>query len=317
MEVDTAKKDKHKAAFAEAVAEGFRQVYPEQFDELGQAEMFDPDVLYGLVEQPKDPSMGRFALPVFRFLKILRQKPPEVAAAVTEVANDALGKEAGAAVTCEAVGGYINARIDPSRLAADTVGTILSQGRGYGSSEEGRGKTELVEYSSPNIAKPFGIGHLRTTVIGNSLRRIFKKLGYTVVGINYPGDWGTQFGKMIVAYRRWGGPETLQGEAVKNLLELYVRFHEEADKDDSLNEEARLAFKELEQGEPEATRLWEEFKRISFAEFDRVYTSLGVEFDLVIGESFFNDKMEAAVKRLKKAGLTEISRGAEIVDLSD
>ncbi len=195
---------------------------------------------------------------------------------------------------------------------------LLSEGNKYGASTSGSGKTCLVEYSSPNIAKPFGVGHLRSTVIGNSLRRIFKKLGYNVVGINYPGDWGTQFGKMIVAYRKWGEKVSLESEAaVEQLLELYVRFHTEAETDKALDEEARRAFKKLEDGDPESVALWEQFKRTSHAEFDRIYGILGVEFDLVYGESFLNDKMEAVIARLTKAGLTSTSQVALVVALDN
>jgi len=177
------------------------------------------------------------------------------------------------------------------------------------------GKTYLVEYSSPNIAKPFGIGHLRSTILGHSLRRIYKKLGYTVVGINYPGDWGTQFGKMIVAFRKWGDEKVLEGWAVKNLLELYVRFHREAHLDDSLNDAAREAFRRLEDGDPETVELWEKFKEISYAEFDRIYSLLGIEFDWTYGESVLNDKMEPMIERLRKMALTSLSEGALVVEL--
>ncbi|MCB2201839.1 arginine--tRNA ligase [bacterium] len=317
MSIEAEQRDKYKTLFAQAVARAFQEVYPEQCAADSNAEMFSPEALYGALEKPRDASMGRFALPVFRFLKVLRQKPADVSAAVAEATNRILVAGGGQAVFCEGVAGYLNARIDQAKLAGETIRAVLSEGASYGSTNAGAGQTQLVEYSSPNIAKPFGIGHLRTTVIGNSLRRIFRKQGYEVVGINYPGDWGTQFGKMIVAYRMWGTPETLEGESVKNLLDLYVRFHVEAESDESLNDRAREAFRKLEDGDTGAVRLWEEFKKISFAEFNRVYDSLGIEFDLVIGESFFNDKMEAAVARLEKAGLTKVSQGALIVDLEE
>ncbi len=315
MSTDIETKDKYRAHFSDVLARAFRETYPEAYAATGPEQMFSQDFLYEALEKPRDASMGRFALPIFKFLKVLRQKPDEVSSVVSRTANRLLAEAGVKAITCEGVGGYINARIDQTRLAAETIGDILSAGRSYGGSSIGAGKTQLVEYSSPNIAKPFGIGHLRTTVIGNSLRRIYQKQGYEVVGINYPGDWGTQFGKMIVAYRMWGTAETLAGDSVKNLLDLYVRFHEEAEANESLNEEARQAFRALEEGNGEAVRLWEEFKKISFAEFNRVYSSLGIEFDLVIGESFFNDKMEAVIARLERAGLTRMSQGALIVDL--
>lgn len=315
MNTELAPKDSYRLQFAEAVARAFREVYPEVFAASGAEDMISPDALYAMLEKPRDASMGRFALPVFRLLKVLRKKPDEVTANVSEAANRILRDSGAGALLCEAVGGYINARIDQEKLAGETIKAILEAGLEYGSSNVGEGQTQLVEYSSPNIAKPFGIGHLRTTVIGNSLRRIYQKQGFSVVGINYPGDWGTQFGKMIVAYRKWGTSETLKSQSVKNLLDLYVRFHVEAESDESLDELARQAFKQLEDGDPEAVRLWEEFKKVSFAEFSRVYDSLRIEFDLVIGESFFNDKMEAVINRLERAGLTKVSHGALIVDL--
>jgi arginyl-tRNA synthetase len=196
------------------------------------------------------------------------------------------------------------------------VREVLDKGDRFGESDLGSGKTVLVEYSSPNIAKPFGVGHLRSTVIGNSLRRIFKKLGYHTVGMNFLGDWGTQFGKMIVAYRKWGTEATDKSQ-VSDLLELYVRFHDVAERDESLNEQAREAFKKLEEGDPEMTRLWQEFKTVSMAEFERIYDILGVQYDEVTSEAFLNDKMEAVLERLKKDGLTEISQGALVIDLKD
>ena len=317
MTTDTAK-DKHRQSFAAAVAAAFRQTYPELFQDMGEAEMFSAEVLYDLIEKPKDAAMGRYALPVFRFLRLLKKKPQEVADAVSGAANAVLGLDRTSMLRIVPAGGYLNAEIDSAGLAAETLALVLAQGDAYGSSRIGQGQTQLVEYSSPNIAKPFGIGHLRTTVIGNSLRRIFKKLGYQTVGINYPGDWGTQFGKMIVAWQKWGGDHLLgKDNDVKQLLELYVRFHDESEKDPALDDEARAAFKALESGEPEAVALWEKFKAISFAEFNRVYANLGVEFDLTIGESFFNDKMDAVIERLASAGLTKESQGALIVELED
>ena len=310
--------DRYKQQFAEAVAEAFRTLYPEAYAETGDREVFSRETVYRALETPRDPRRGRFSLPVFRHVKLLRDKPPEIAAKVAEETNRRLSMQAGAGLlSCRAAGGYLNAVIDPAALARETISRILTEESRYGSADIGRGKTILVEYSSPNIAKPFGVGHLRTTIIGHSLRRVFKKLGYDVVGINYPGDWGTQFGKMIVAFRKWGGPETLRGNAVKNLLELYVRYHREAEKDPALDDEARAAFRQLEAGDPETVRLWETFKEVSHAEFDRIYAALGVEFDLVIGESFFNDKMDAVIERLQRDGLTKVSQGALIVELNE
>lgn len=311
-------RDKYKDKFADTVAAAFRAIYPQVYQSTGHSAVFSRESVYESLERPRDPRMGRFAMPLFRHVRLLNDKPPEIAAKVADEVNRLLLSEPnGTLVTCQAAGGYLNARVDPHTLASETVRAILSEGASFGSETIGEGKTILVEYSSPNIAKPFGIGHLRTTILGNSLRRIFKKLGYKVVGINYPGDWGTQFGKMIVAFRKWGSEKLLAKDAVKNLLKLYVRFHREVESNPGLDDEARLAFKQLEQGEPEALALWKKFKEISQAEFDRVYSALDIEFDLVIAESFFNDKMDAVIERLERAGLTKLSRGALIVETDD
>jgi len=309
--------DDTKDQFALSTAAAFRQAYPDQFAGHGEHGPFSFNDIRSCLEKPKDARMGRFALPVFPYLKLLRSKPNEVAARVAEQANHLLLAAGNSGLTISADGGYLNAKIDQVAQMRATLSEILQEQTAFGDSGEGLGKTILVEYSAPNIAKPFGIGHLRSTIIGNSLRLIFKKLGYNSVGINYPGDWGTQFGKMIVAFRKWGSDQTLQGDAVRNLLELYVRFHEEAKKDATLEDQARLAFKHLEDGNPDATRLWDQFKTISYAEFDRIYKLLGVEFDVVYGESFLNDKMDAVIDRLTRDGLATVSDGALIVDLKD
>ncbi|MBK7141337.1 MAG: arginine--tRNA ligase [bacterium] len=309
--------DKFKEQFAITVATAFQQCYPEIYRTVGDNGPFhSPDVLKG-IERPKDPKMGSLAFPIFKFLPILKSKPNEVTASVAARANIILSASASPELAVTPASGYLNASIELTAVARETIGQAVTMQDKFGQSTVGNGKLNLVEYSSPNIAKPFGVGHLRTTIIGNSLRRIYKKLGYEVIGINYPGDWGTQFGKMIVAFRRWGSESTFQGEAVKNLLDLYVKFHAEAETDKSLDDEARVAFKKLEDGDPEATKLWERMKEVSFEEWSRVYGILGVEFDLVYGESFLNDKMEAVIERLQKDGLTSTSRGALVVDLND
>lgn len=310
-------RDKYKEAFALAVSRAFLEVYPDAVKADGDE--FTADYLYAALEKPKDPTMGRFALPVFRFARLLKTKPPEIAAKIAEAANRSLADLPQApGVGIEAVSGFLNARVSYPDLSKDVIGAVLKQDREYGSDNIGKAANYLVEYSSANIAKPFGVGHLRSTIIGHSLRRLYKKLGYNAIGINYPGDWGTQFGKMIVAVDKWGEPGLLDSDnVVKELLKLYVQFHVKASDDPSLDDEARAAFKRLEDGNPKAVKLWEKLKEVSYAEFDRIYRLLGVDFDLVIGESFFNDKMEAVVDRLKKAGLTEISQGALVVHLDD
>ena len=310
-------RDTYKERFAAAVATSFQNVYRDAFVSAGKQGPFDVDSVYSNLVPPKDPTMGRFSLPVFRFAKLLKQNPMQIAAAVVDEAGRLLSQEQFSSLRLEAVAGYINAKIDPVSFARETLTTILSQGEHFGDSDLGRGRINLVEYSSPNIAKPLGIGHLRSTIIGHSLRRIYCKLGYTAVGINYPGDWGTQFGKMIVSFTKWGDENTLKGDAVKNLLKLYVRFHCEAHENETLNDEAKRAFKELENGEPEARALWEKFNEISYSEFARIYGLLGIEFDWIYGESVLNDSMEAVIERLNKAGLTSVSQGALVVDLHD
>lgn len=310
--------DKFKEQFAQTVAKAFRTTYPDISATAGEHGPFSAEDVLNGIEKPKDPKMGSLAFPIFKYLSILKAKPDEVTRQIAEEANRSLQSNGSRpALTLTSVSGYINAVLDPIAISRQTLTEALTQESHFADSTIGNGKTNLVEYSSPNIAKPFGIGHLRTTIIGNSLRRIYKKLGYHTIGINYPGDWGTQFGKMIVAFRSWGSDETFKGEAVKNLLDLYVRFHAEADKDDSLNEAARVAFKRLEDGDLEAVALWNRMKEVSFEEWARIYGILGVEFDLVIGESFFNDKMGVVIARLERDGLTSISRGALVVDLND
>lgn len=185
----------------------------------------------------------------------------------------------------------------------------------YGGSNEGSGKTICIDYSSPNVAKNFHVGHLRTTIIGNSLNNIYKKLGYNVVRINHLGDWGTQFGKLIVAYKKWGSKEAIEENGISELMNIYVKFHDEAEKDDSLNDEARAWFTKMEQGDEEALSIWKWFREISLKEFLRVYDMLGIEFDSYAGESFYNDKMAAVIDELKEKGLITVSDGAQIVNL--
>lgn len=266
------------------------------------------------VEIPKDKAMGDFAFPCFRFAKTLHKKPMEIAAALVEKLseNELFSK-------VQAVGPYLNMFVDPVWFAGHILGLYEDaekNGREYGSDDMGNGKNVVMDYSSINVAKPFHIGHLRTTVIGNSICRILKFLGYNVISMNYLGDWGTQFGKMITAYRKWGGEET-EKKGVRGLLELYVKFHSEAEKDPSLEEEARATFVSLEQGDPEAIALWKRFVQISLNEVSRVYDMLDVKFDSYLGESFFYDKTGPVVEELKEKGLLVESEGAQIVNLDD
>jgi arginyl-tRNA synthetase len=314
------RKDKFKKQFSESTAEAFQKVYPDIFKEVGPEQVFAPEFVHENIEKPKDPKMGRIALPVFRYGRLLKDKPPQIASLIATTANDLLSASADETlVTVSAAGGFLNAQVDFKALAGATVGAIVESEQGYHGAQPGAGKKLLVEYSSANIAKPFGIAHLRSTMIGHSLRRIFKCLGYDVTGINYLGDWGTQFGKMIVAWRLWGDEKKLDDSKnpLDALLDLYVKFHNEAENDDSLNEQARKAFKSLEDGDDDAVALWKKFGEISMRELDQIYGALGVEFDLTLRESDFNDKMDAIIDRLAAAGLTSISQGALVVDLGD
>jgi len=193
---------------------------------------------------------------------------------------------------------------------------VAEQGQRYGASNIGAGKTVIIDFSHPNIAKPFGIHHLRSTVIGNALRHIYRALGYNVIGVNHLGDWGTQFGKLLAAWKRWGEGELTEDISVATLLELYVRIHDEIENDPAVEDEARLWFRRLEQGDPEARRMWEVCRSVSLKEFHRVYEMLGITFELVAGESFYQDKMQDTLQRLQDKGLTTLSEGATIVDLT-
>lgn len=312
-------RDKLKELFANAAAAAFQTVYTEKFKKVGNEKIFNPDFIYENLEKPKDPAMGRFALPVFKFVQLLEDKPPQITSKVSAEMNRIFNSSGNgpALLEIKAAGPYLNAIPNTIESSKTTLSEILNRQESYGNSNKGNNLKVLLEYSSPNIAKPFGVGHLRSTAIGNSLRKIFKALGYDAIGINFLGDWGTQFGKMIVAYRKWGNKDTLQGDSVSKLLELYVRFHEEAEKNPKFDDEARLAFRELENGEKSAVELWEKFKGVSQSEFNRIYNILGVEYDWVTGEAFLNDKMEDAIKRLEKNNLTKKSQGALIVDLND
>ena len=216
----------------------------------------------------------------------------------------------------ECMGGYLNFFVNKSMFAKQIVDNYLTDDN-YGGSDEGKGKTICIDYSSPNVAKNFHVGHLRTTIIGNSLNKIFTKLGYHVERINHLGDWGTQFGKLIVAYKNWGSKEAVEEQGIDELMRIYVKFHEEAEKDPSLDDEARAWFTKMEQGDEEALSIWKWFREISLKEFMRVYELLGMEFDSFAGESFYNDKMQPVIDELRQKGLIKVSDGAQIVELED
>lgn len=265
-----------------------------------------------MIEIPPDSNMGDFAFPCFRLAKTMRKAPQMIAA---ELAEKFAGNESFSKV--ENVNAYVNFFLNKAEVAAATVDAVIKAGAAYGGSEHGNGKTVCIDYSSPNIAKPFHIGHIRSTVIGNSLYKIYDSLGYDVVRINHLGDYGTQFGKMIVAYRKWGNKEEVEAEPIKSLLKYYVKFHEEAEKDPALEDEARATFTLLENGAEEETALWQWFRDESLKEFNYVYDLLGITFDSYAGESFYSDKMDRVVNILESKELLKDSEGTQIVDLSE
>ena len=272
----------------------------------------DEAELSSYIEIPPDRSMGDYAFPCFRLAKAMRKAPPAIAEELRA------GITLPSSITkAEVKGGYLNFFEDRAGAASATIKRVLADGENYGHSNEGGGKNVCVEFSSINIAKPFHIGHLPSTAIGNSLNRIYKALGYNTIAINHLGDWGTQFGKMIVAYKKWGGGKPIEESTVRELVKLYVSFHEEAEKDESLNDEARAWFRRIEQGDSEAVDLWQRMKTLTLKEVGEVYKLLGVEFDSYAGESFYEDKMQAVIDELDAKGLLKTDKGAKIVDLSE
>lgn len=271
----------------------------------------DLDTIEKLIEIPPKPEMGDYAFPCFQLSKALRKAPVMIATEL-KAKIDATGFE-----TIENLGPYLNFFVDKSMFVKSTLEKILTEKEAYGSSDLGNGKNVIVEYSSPNIAKPFHIGHLFSTAIGNSLYKILSFEGYNCVGINHLGDWGTQFGKLISAYKRWINEEALEKDPIAELLRIYVMFHDEAEKDPSLEDEARMHFKRLEDGCEEETKLWKRFKDLSLKEFEKVYDKLNVKFDSYAGESFYGDKMDSVVEDLESKGLLVESNGAKVVMLEE
>ena len=263
----------------------------------------------GQLAVPPDPNLGDYAFPCFRFAKVLRMAPPKIAEAV------AAAFDAPETARVEAVNGYLNFFLNRVNFAKGTLENVLVSGEKYGSSDMGAGKTICLDYSSINIAKRFHIGHLSTTMLGHSLKRIYEHLGYKTVGINHLGDWGTQFGKMICAYKLWGSEEQVEKGGVNELTRLYVKFHAEAEEHPELEDEGRAWFKKIEDGDPEALRIFNWFKELTLRDTARVYDLLGVKFDSYAGESFYNDKMGRVIDELKAKNLLTISDGASIVDL--
>lgn len=268
--------------------------------------------LEGMIEIPTDSKLGDYAFPCFRLAKTIRKSPAIIAKDIAEKLADN-----GMFERVENVNAYVNMFMNREIFVREVLSEVVRRKDRYGSSDVGQNRKVIVEYSSPNIAKPFHIGHIRSTVIGNAIYKIYDFLGYDTVRINHLGDYGTQFGKMIVAYRRWGKKEDVEKSPIQTLLSYYVKFHEEAEKDPSLEDEARSTFARLESGAEEEMALWKWFRDESLREFSRVYEMLGIEFDSYAGESFYSDKMNRVIDELKEKGLLVESQGAQIVDLSE
>ncbi len=272
------------------------------------------DELFGMLEYPPDNSMGDIALPCFRLSKTLRRSPVQIAQQLAE------SFDCDEIASCSAVNGYLNFKVDTIRFAKRVIGEIADKKEKYGSDGSGEGKKVVLDYSSPNVAKPFHIGHLGTTVIGHSLKLLHEFLGYECVGINYLGDWGTQFGKLIVAYKKWGNRETIEQGGVDELVKLYVRINNEIKEEEDrgvseLADASRAEFRKLEDGDSDNLALWRWFVDVSLEEYQKTYKQLGIEFDSYKGESFYTDKMPAQVEKLRNMGLLEIDDGASIVNL--
>ncbi len=270
------------------------------------------DEIKSMIEIPQDQSMGDYAFPCFRLAKTMRKAPNLIAA---ELAEKLQGEQLFSEIS--PVNAYVNMFVSREEMMKSTVSEVLEEKENFGRSDIGGNKKVIVEFSSPNIAKPFHIGHIRSTVIGNSLSKIYDALGYDVFKINHLGDYGTQFGKMICAYRRWGNREDVINSPIKTLLGYYTKFHVEVEEHPELEDEARAIFTKLEQGSKEEVELWQWFREESLKEFQRVYDMLGIEFDSYNGESFYSDKMPRVEKELLDKGLLQESKGAQVVDLEE
>lgn len=263
-----------------------------------------------LLENPKSAEHGDVAFPAFSLAKVYRKAPQQIAADLAEKIDSANFEK------IEVVGPYLNFFMNKELISKKVLQTVVKEKEHYGDSNIGNQGTVPIDMSSPNIAKPISMGHLRSTVIGNSIGFIMEKIGYQPIRINHLGDWGTQFGKLIVAYKKWGSEEAVKAEPINELLRLYVQFHEVAETEPELNEEARAWFKRLEEGDEEAIQLWQWFRDESMKEFNKIYDLLEVQFDSLNGEAFYNDKMDEIVELLEEKHLLNEDKGAEIVDLS-
>ncbi len=270
------------------------------------------DDLYQMIEYPKHTEMGDFAFPCFKLSKVFRKAPNVIAEELVEKLGSSDNFE-----QIQAVSGYVNFMVSKSVFAKTVIEDVLTQKELYGADTLGNNKNIIVEYSSTNIAKPFHMGHIRSTMIGESLNRIYKFLGYNTTSINHLGDYGTQFGKLIVAFKLWGDRDVIEADPIPELLKIYVKFHEEAEAKPELDDEARAWFTKLENQDAEALELWSWFREVSLKEFNRVYDMLGVHFDSYAGESFYSDKMPAVLAEMREKNIMVRSEGAEIVDLEE
>ena len=268
--------------------------------------------ILGLIEIPPNKDMGDYAFPCFKLAKVFRKAPNMIAADLAESIE-----VKGDISKVMPMGGYVNFFVNKSQLATNVINDVLTQKDTYGKSKLGEGKTVVIDFSSPNIAKPFHIGHIRTTVIGNALYKIYDSQGYDTVRINHLGDYGTQFGKLIVAFKLWGDKDAVEANPIPELLKLYIRFHDEAEEKPEMEDEARAWFTKLENGDAEAKELWQWFRDESLKEFARVYDLLDIEFDSYNGESFYSDKMDGVIETIKEKGLLQESQGTNVVDLEE
>ena len=292
--------------------------YKKYISEKLNVEGVTKEELYELIALPPNTEMGDYALPCFKFAKLLRKSPVAIAEELKEglmsditIASDRVISE------ISAINGYLNFKINKGDFVYSTLNKILAEQDNYGASNEGEGKTICLDYSSINIAKPFHIGHLSTTVLGGALYRIYNFLGYKAVGINHLGDYGTQFGKLISAYKRWGDKETIEKGGIRALNELYVRFHQEAETHPEYEDEARAYFKKIETGDAECQELFLWFKDLTLKDVAKTYDMLDIHFDSYNGEAFFSDKMQPVVDELREKNLLIESRGAQVVDLEE
>ncbi|MCB4962500.1 arginine--tRNA ligase [Streptococcus mutans] len=269
----------------------------------------EQETILNLLEKPKKSSMGDLAFPTFSLAKTMRKAPQIIASELVGQINNSYFEKV------EAVGPYINFFLNKSEISAQVLKEVIKKREDYAQAAIGQGRNIVIDLSSPNIAKPFSIGHLRSTVIGDALSNIFQKLGYETVKINHLGDWGKQFGMLIVAYKKWGSEEAVRAHPIDELLKLYVRINAETKNHPELDEEAREWFRKLENNDEEALALWQWFRDESLMEFNRLYAELGIDFDSYNGEAFYNDKMEEVVQLLAEKGLLEESKGAQVVNL--